>query len=316
MAKTYQAQHFTGEQLDTFMKMVNDGSIVGRGMEIDENGVLQCTVPGYTKRVFSYTHTGNLEVHPTALDCATGVFTAPGHGLELNTVLIATLHHPYNLGNPYDYLPSGLSLGGTGNFETATKYYAQPIDEDTFTLSSNWGYPGMEGNEPTLVTFTERNTMDLSKWHFEEVKRCDFEIAELDLRECLFVLRGKVLGSYRWVVASNRLTFGTNGNKTGGIAFDTAYGADAYGSCNLGRPGYNYTHATVEFKMIDEHHMHQTTDVSYVVYASTGSPTFKHVRQYFFMRMDDNCVKGISMYGDDGTWGGFFNGTTVEVYAK
>ena len=306
MAKTYQAEHFTGEQLDGFMKKVNQGALAGRGLEFDENGNLACTVPGYTKRIFSYTHTTNREVRPTALDVATGIFTAPAHGLLNGESFYITVDYPYNIGTPYAYLPGGISLGGTANTSTCTTYYARVVDADHFGMST--------ASAGEIMTFTANETMDVSKFHFEFLGRTDLNVEGLDLEECMMVVKGKIRNNIRYVRPTNMIKFGTNGNKTGGIAYDAAFGTDAYGSCYFGRPGYNYVYATLEFKMINERQVLQTNNVDYIVYNDQHSPVFKHNRQFFHMMLDGNRIAGITMYGD--LVGGFFNGTTVEVYAK
>ena len=92
MAKTYQAEHFTGAQLDTIMHKVISGEIAGRGLEIDSLGNLHCSVPGYSKKVFSYTHTSNAQVQPTELDVATGIFTAPAHAMAEGKKVVVAMH--------------------------------------------------------------------------------------------------------------------------------------------------------------------------------------------------------------------------------
>ena len=306
MSTVYQAKHFTGEQLDGLMQKVATGEIAGRGLEIDGQGNLACTVPGYTKRIFTYTHTTNREVRPTALDVATGVFTAPAHGLLNGESFYVTVDYPYNLGSPYSYLPVGITLGGVANTSTCQTYYARVVDADHFGISTT--------STGEIVTFTEPESLDVTKFHFEFLGRTDLTVEGLDVKECLMVVKGKIRNNIRYVHPTTRIKFGSNGNHTGAIAYDAAFGTDAYGSCYLGRPGYQYTYAELEFKMLGENEAYQVNNVDYVLYKEDGSVTFKHNRQYFHMMLSGNKIEGITMYGD--LLGGFFNGTTVEVYAK
>ena len=306
MATVYQARYFTGEQLDGLMQKVNDKTLAGRGLKFDADGNLTCTVPGYTKRVFSYTHTTNKELHPTALDINTGIFTAPAHGLYNNATFFVTVEYPYNIGTPYAYLPTGITLGGTGNSSSCTMYYAQVVDEDHFSIST--------ARDGETLTFTQNDTMDLNKFHFEFLNRTDLTIEGLDLDECLVVVKGKIRNNIRYVHPLGKISFGSSGNLIGGIAYDASIGTDSYGSCYLGRPGYNFTYATIEFKMIGERQVYQVNNVDYLLYYESGTPMLKHNRQYFHLMLDTDSITGITMYGD--MLGCFYNGTTVEVYAK
>ncbi len=307
MAKTYQAEHFTGAQLDDFMQKVLSGDIAGRGLEIDESGQLSCSVQGYSKLVYSYVHTGNNEIHPTELDISTGIFTAPLHGYPNHRAAYVAMNGTHHIGTPYAYLPGGLLLGETTNTSTNKMYYVQVIDENHFGLSGT--------STGDIITFTENAGMDLSKFHFEDVGVHELTIEGLNLRECLMVVKGKIHNNYRHIHPTNRISFGTTGNLVGGIGYDATMGTDSYGSCYFGRPGYNYTYGTLEFKMLGERQVYQVNNVDYIMYESdTGKPLFKHNRQYYHMILEDDFIPGIYMGGSLN--GGMFNGTTVEVYAK
>ncbi len=306
MANIYQAKHFTGEQLDNLMQKVQSGEIAGRGLDIDAQGNLFSTVPGYSRKVFSYTHTGNREVRPTDLDVTTGVFTAPGHGITNHEHFYVTVDYPDNIGAPYSFLPSGLVLGGTTNTSTGQLYYAQVIDADHFCLSTT--------ATDEIITYTAKNTMDLSKFHFEFVTPNELTIEGLNLNECLMVVKGKIQNNFKFVHPTNRVQYGSNGSQNGAVAYDLGIGVDAYGSCYFGRPGYNFIYATLEFKMMDEKQVYQVNNVDFVYYTEAGAPTLRHNRQYFHIRLTTDCIEGITMYGTMN--GGFYNGTTVEVYAK
>ena len=281
----------------------------GKYVMRDDDGNLLAVSPTdlrYPKLVFTYTHTTNKEVHVTDVDLTTGVFTSPEHGISNSQTVFVSVHYPYNIGTPLAYLPTGLILGDTGNTSTSKMYYVNKIDADHFAVRTT-----STGED---VTFTENPTMDLSKFHFEFLGRTDLNIEGLDLRECLLVFKGKIRNNIRWVRPTNTILFGDGGNRVGAIAYDGAFGTDMYGSCYFGRPGYNHCYATAEFRMIDQNEVYQVIESSYVMYSETGTPTLKHNRQFFHLMLEGDKIDGITMYGD--LMGGFFNGSTVEVYAK
>ena len=265
--------------------------------------------PRYPNLAYSYTHSGNKEVYATAVDIGTGVFTAPGHGFTDNTVVVVTVDAPNNIGMPYSFLPKGLLLfeDASSNVKSSMQYYVKVVDEDSFSLAT--------ASDGAAVTFTTNSTMDLTKFHFEVIpSNMELEIQDLNAKACLIVVKGKVLNSFRWVHATNRIAFGSNGNRTGGIGYDLVLGVDSYGSCNLGRPGNNYMYSTVEIKVTGNQQAYQVNNNDYVVYSEANVPTFKHVRQYFHMQLTSDLIEGVKLYGD--TNAGLFNGTTVEVYTK
>ena len=310
MTKTYQAEHFTGKQLDDFMHKVQSGDLAGRGLEIDRNGVMHSTVPGYSTLRYTYEHSGNKEIHVTAVDNSTGTFTSAAHGLAQNDIVVATVHYPYNIAMPFDYLPKGLKLCVLYNSVTdsAQKYYVQVVDENTFKLS-------LEADGDAVI-FSTNNKMDVSKFHFEQVPTgMELEIAGLDCKECLVVVRGKILNSFRFVRPTNMIPYGTGlGVRTGGVSFDSFTASDTYGSCNLGTAGYNFSYSTLEFKVMEHNQVYQVNNHDYAVYADLNIPYYKHERQYYHMNLTSDVIEGIKMYGDRA--GGFFNGTKVEVYTR
>ena len=266
--------------------------------------------PMYPNFLWSYTHTGNKEVYVTEVDLTTGAFTATGHDLVDNSIVVATVDPPYNVGLPYDYLPKGLLLSEEAT--TATKssktYQVHVIDSDHFSL--------IDPVDGTGVTFTSNSKMDLTKFHFEQIpENMELELAELNLQECFIVVKGKILNSFRWAHPTNRMSFGTGaGNKTGAVSYDTANGTDNYGSCNLGRPGNHYCYATLEMRAMGNQQASQVNTQHYIMYTEQSIPNQKHTRQYFIMRLTSDTIEGVKFYGD--TNGGFFNGTSVEVYTK
>lgn len=268
--------------------------------------------PRYPNLVFTYTHTGNKEVYVTDLDVSTGVFTSPGHGLANNSVVVVTMNIPHNIGMPYSFLPIGLIMGdSTSNTGTATPYYVNVVDENHFTISLT------SGGE--AVALSKRSTMDISKFHFEQMPDgMELEIAELNTDACLLVVKGRVYNSFRWVRPTNIIKFDSgsgDGNRMGGMGYDTNMGVDSYGSCNLGRPGYNYTYAQVEMRAMGDQQAYQVNNEDYVTYSeSSGSPSIKHSRKFYHLRLTQDLIEGVKMYGT--TDGAFFNGTTVEVYTR
>lgn len=309
MAKTYQAKHFTGEQLDQHMNKVLTKEIAGRGLEVDGDGIMHSTVPGYSTLVYSYEHQGNKEIYITELDYSTGTFTSVAHGLSNDDVVVLTVDCPYNIGNPYQYIPTGLMLCSNYNSttESSLPYYVLVVDEDHFQLSKTQG-----GDK---VLYASKTTVDFTKFHFEMVPtNMELEIAELNTQECLIVVRGKIFNSFRWVRPTNVILYGDNGgNRTGGGSYDTTMGLDTHGSTALGCMGYNHLYGTLEIKMVAENQAYQNNNIDVLVYSS-AMPYCRHTRQYFHMHLTSNMIEGIKMHGDLN--GGFFNGTRVEVYTR
>ncbi len=310
MTKTYQARYFSGEQLDEHMHKVLSKDIAGRGLEIDQNGIMHSTVPGYATLRYSYVHEGNKEVYATDVDIAAGVFTAPGHGFAENDTVVVTVDPPYNLAMPYSIMTGGLLLAANynSNVDSAQQYYVKVMDEDHFQLSLTSG-----GNPISLRTVS---TMDLTKFHFEQVPiDMELEISELNSKECLVVVTGKIFNSFRYASPTNKIMYGINGgNRTGGIAYDTVFGADTWGSCKLGVIGYNYMYATLEYKVLDHQQLCQVNNIDYIVYTEGDLPQYRHNRQYYHLNLTSDVIEGIKLYGD--YHGGFFNGTKVEVYTR
>lgn len=308
MTKTYQAEHFTGAQLDDFMKKVNSGELAGRGLEIDDTGTLHSTVQGYSKLVYTYTHTGNIEIHPTDLDLETGLFTAPAHGIENYMTIYATMNDGYNIGQPYRYLPVGLLLGTTSNTSTGQTYVLRYVDEDHFKIATS----GVA--DPLTFTAPESGEMDLGKFHFEVIDLTvgqQYVIEGLDAQECLMVVKGKIVNYFRHIHPTNRVDFGSY---TGGQAYDAAFNVDITGACYFGRPGYNFSYGVFEFKMMGGCHAYQVNNVNYVTYpAGGGKPEIRNIRQYYHWLLSSDKIEGLFLNSEQGH---FLNGSTVEVYVK
>lgn len=98
--------------------------------------------------IATYTHTSNKVVNVTAVDLATGTFTAVAHGLTTGLVICPFTNNIEEY--PLLYFPTGLTQGyHTVNVLTA----------DTFNLKTSGG---------VVETFTTNATMDLTKFHFEQ----------------------------------------------------------------------------------------------------------------------------------------------------
>lgn len=305
MANTYQANNFTGKQLDDFMGKVLDKSLAGQGLVFDDRGVMHASNPNYGKKIFSYTHTSNQEVHPIGVNLATGEFTAQAHGLTNGTVVVAVVNEPYHVGYPYRYLPGGLLLGQTnGSGRISQYYYVSVVDENTFTLSTT--------NGGATVTFTEVSTMDLSKFHFEVHKKMDLVIRDLpNLKELLVVIKGRMSMGYRYCMPHDERA--SESGKLGVVAFDSSTSADQWGSLWLGNTGgWNSAYIEVEMKFVEDRHVLVIADQDYLSFKSNSEiPVAFHVRGYLhiYMNRDDMTSIGI-------TDGAFINGSTVEVYSK
>ena len=298
MAKTYQANHFTGNQLDEFMGKYLDGTLAGTGLSMDEQGVMHNASRACNKLVYSYTHTSNIQVQPTAVDLATGVFTAEGHGLTANQEVFVVVHAPYHIGTPYACLPGGLEMI-TNKLKS---YFVNVIDADTFSLSKT------SGGE--VLTYTEVATMDLSQFHFEGRELGSFSIGDLPQSEAYhMIIKGRVAAPYRYVHPSNRAYYATS---TGGKGDDGAY-VDTYGSVHLGdNGGWGYIKADVYFEFWEAQHVFQITETDTVAYDSTNWPTFIHTRAYNHWRLDGDSIASI-YFGHSGQ---LCNGTTIEIYAR
>ncbi len=302
MAKTYQANNFTGKQLDDFMGKVLTGDFAGNGLVIDESGVMHNLNSGFGNLVYSYTHTANKEVHPLGVNLATGTFTAAGHGLSADQAVFVAVHTPYHLGTPYSYLPGGLLLGTVGS-GAAKKYYVNVVDENSFTLSESVG--------GAVVTFTEVSTMDLTKFHFECVKQFDLRINDLpEFDAALLVINGRTASTYRYVFAKPYQYYAA---KMGVLSLDVNGTTEEYGSNYIGHSGgWGSIHVEARVRILEPGHALMDT------YCDTSScdanNKFKvyHSRRFHHTQPQGDTFNAFTI--DSG--GQFYNGTTVEVYTK
>lgn len=302
MAKTYQAKHFTGQQLDDFMESVLGGQFAGRGLEIDGQGIMHVSSPAYGNLIYSYVHQANKEVHPEGVNLTTGQWTAKGHGLTQNQQVFVAIHPPYHIIKSYDQLPGGLLLGpANGGGLNAQKYYVNVVDADTFTLSETSG--------GAVKTYTEVATMDLSRFHFEVFVQQPITIDNLpDLTELLVVIKGRVSNGYRYIRTDGRASLS---GKIPVVQYDHAY-VDSYGSMYIGNGGgWGSLYATVEMQFVEDKHLMLTFNVDTVCHKTDGMPIARHERAYVHYYMTVDAIKAVYLQQ-----GQFMNGTTVEVYTK
>ena len=304
MSNTYQAKHFTAEQLDNFMHKVQDKSLAGRGLSMDDEGAINCVAPNYWKLIHTYTHTDNYEVYPEAVDLATGEFTAKEHGLATGQMVFVAVHEPYHMLAPYDFLPGGLVIGSATGLRALTRYRVSVVDEDTFTLIST--------STNAVVTYTEVATMDLTKFHFEVWVSKDFVIGDLpELTEAKLVIKGRIATSYKYITPNGRIDYA---GKQGFANFDNYSGsASANGDSSLGyRAGWGAMYTTIELKYIGPKHLLQTKYEDTHCFSPENKASAYHNRTYSHRSMENDTFHEISFW--DG--GCFFNGSTVEVFVK
>lgn len=120
---------------------------------------------GGSEPLYTYTHSGNKVVNITAVDYATGVFTATAHGL---TSTIASndgnnrLFLVFKTDNlTVDLAPTIPMTDSSPASSSSDKgYYIRVIDADTFKLAL--AYAGAD------LVLTDKGTIDFTKWHFEQ----------------------------------------------------------------------------------------------------------------------------------------------------
>ncbi len=303
MAKTYQANHFTGQQLDEHMSKVLNKSFAGQGLTIDGEGILHNTAPGYGTLLKSYTHTSNKEVHPEAVDVDTGYFTATAHGLVQNQMVFVAVNAPYHLSKPYQLLPKGLQIGVIPS-RIISRYYVQVIDENTFGIST--------ARDGTVLTYTASSTMDLTKFHFEEYKTSTITLDGLpNLTEALAVIEGRTAGACRYVEPSG---FISNGGYYGFANYDDFTNtATNMGDTWIGyNCGWGSVYSTIEFKYIGERHLLQTKTEDTLCFGEDNVGQAFHNRTYLHRPMNTDSFTQIKFY----MYFAMFNGTTIRIYGK
>lgn len=181
------------------------GATVGQTVkisEVDENGVPTAWEPvdfpeggggsGSTSNLLAkYVHSGNKEVHPTALDLATGVFTCEGHGLQTGGAAIVVPH------SSEAYIPFELVTTLRSSITCAS---VRVIDNDSFVLTY--------GNSDITYPSENNTTIDLSEWHIEVDTMRAFKIEGFSA-ECIDVyIDGHYWGTNNYVFAVYPLSDG------------------------------------------------------------------------------------------------------------
>lgn len=309
MANIYQAKNFSAVQLDDFMGRYHSGSLAGTGLEIDENGVLHNKSKECMNLVYQYTHTSNKEVHPTALDLATGVWTAEGHGLTQDQRVFVVVHPPYHYMNSLGYLPGGLETGTAGS-PAYTVYYVNVLDENTFTLSTTKG--------GDALTYTEKTNMDLAKFHFEVRQPRYYSIQIPESKAVCVVIKGRIKGQFQFLCPNDREDYLS---RTGAVHYDSA-SSNSYGFANVGSIGaWGGFLCVAKMEFIEPQHVLVSieSDACTQTSANYGILNIKHGRNYNHFRV----VKDVLSQIDLGSFqeannhdAQFFNGTTLEVYTR
>jgi hypothetical protein len=129
----------------------------------------------------NYTHIGNREAQPTAIDLATGTFTAVNHGF-VNGNRIAVVIPRTELSQPaLYYMPTGLNPDNL--------YYVVNADVNTFKLSSTVG--------GAAITYTVNSNLDITKFYFELPGAGNLSITNiLPTKNILVIIEGKFHGGY------------------------------------------------------------------------------------------------------------------------
>lgn len=157
----------------------------GTGTKFPTVDAVNAGLAGVSNLLASYTHTGNKEVQTTAVDLATGTFTAVGHGLNNADMIFPIL----NLG----YLEAGFGI--IRPFPTGLvlqRYFVVEKTDDTFKVAVSAG--------GAAVVFTSNTFMDLTKWHFEKKNVATVIISNITERNTRIVFTGWVL--YPFLVMS------------------------------------------------------------------------------------------------------------------
>lgn len=137
--------------------------------------------------IASYTHSGNKEVHCTAVDLATGTFTSVGHGLVNGDTIFPILNLGY-LESTFGIIrpfPTGLLL---------QRYFVVEATVNTFKVSVTSG--------GVAVTFTSNANMDLTSWHFEKSVTLMVIISNITERNTRIVFTGWHLSAFLTITPS------------------------------------------------------------------------------------------------------------------
>lgn len=134
--------------------------------------------------VAKFTVSGNPIINVQSANIQSSTFTATGHGLSDGDIVMPVLKDPANPYYPMAVFPAGLP---------STAYLVASATANTFKLKN------MNGAD---VTLSDNGTMDLSKWHFENVTR-NFAITGLPgMKKCQVVMKG-INGNNSWYLVPN-----------------------------------------------------------------------------------------------------------------
>ena len=278
----------------------------------DSEGNLKAVNPyraDYPNLVYSYTHTSNKEVHPTALDLATGVWTAEGHGLTQDQRVFAVVHNPYHYIDSLGYLPGGLETGTAGS-SAYNVYYVNVVDENTFTLSTTQG--------GDALTYTEKTNMDLAKFHFEVRNYQTYIIKIPESKAACIVIKGRIKGQFQFLCPDDRKDYMS---RTGAAHYDSA-SSYSYGYANVGSIGaWGGFMCVAKMEFIEPQHLLVSieSDASTQTSANYGILNIKHGRNYNHFRVEKDILTKIflgSFQSTNNQDAQFFNGTTMEVYTR
>lgn len=131
---------------------------------------------GGNNLIASYTLTSNKEIVIDSIDVATNTFTRTNHTLQNEDIIYPTLNWDAEDSFPLAVFPGGVNFGA---------YYVINKTDNTFQLSLTSG--------GSSITLNVNETMDLTKWHFENGNVSTLDITGLDLTKCIFIYKGKML---------------------------------------------------------------------------------------------------------------------------
>jgi hypothetical protein len=161
---------------------------------------------GSSKLIASYTHSGNKEVHVTAIDTDTNIFTSVGHGLVSNNTMFMSLNVDAGRVIFLSTIPGGIASSYFGSASNPI-FYAKVIDADHFTISQS--YNGAD------IDIT--SVGDVTKWHFERQNEIDSVLLSnfpANIRRIRVVLNGHYLSN------SSFLYLKPNSINSGGFVYD------------------------------------------------------------------------------------------------
>lgn len=148
-----------------------------------------------TYLIMSYTHTSNIVVNVTAIDYATGTFTANAHGIPAGVQRVAIFLKPLagNVENPFGVIPNNM------NFNQIYYIYTSSLTANTFQLTTNSSGLG------TPITNFTAGTNDFSKWQFEILTAIPTQFSgfQTGINNIRITLKGRIIDmSYLYPILS------------------------------------------------------------------------------------------------------------------